>query len=36
LWAASGVSYAELLSRLVSLALERHAERTRLRTDYRP
>jgi len=36
LWAASGVPYAELLARLVSLALERHAERTRLRTDYRP
>jgi D-alanine-D-alanine ligase len=36
LWAASGVPYAELLARLVSLALERHAERARLRTDYRP
>ncbi len=35
LWAASGVPYAELLARLVSLALERHAERARLRTDYR-
>ena len=36
LWAASGVPYAELLARLVALALERHAERARLRTDYRP
>ena len=36
LWAASGVPYAELLARVVSLALERHAERARLRTDYRP
>jgi D-alanine-D-alanine ligase len=36
LWAASGVPYAELVARLVSLALERHAERARLRTDYRP
>jgi D-alanine-D-alanine ligase len=36
LWAASGVPYAELLARIVSLALERHAERARLRTDYRP
>jgi D-alanine-D-alanine ligase len=35
LWAASGVPYAELVARLVSLALERHAERARLRTDYR-
>src|SRR5207245_1911838 len=33
LWAASGVPYAELLARLASLALERHAERARLRTD---
>jgi D-alanine-D-alanine ligase len=36
LWAASGVPYPELLARLVSLALERHADRARLRTDYRP
>jgi D-alanine-D-alanine ligase len=36
LWAASGVPYSELVARLVSLALERHAERARLRTDYRP
>jgi len=36
LWAASGVPYAELVARLVTLGLERHAERARLRTDYRP
>jgi D-alanine-D-alanine ligase len=36
LWAASGVPYPELVSRLVDLALERHAARARLRTDYRP
>jgi len=36
LWAATGVPYAELLARIVSLAQERHAERARLRTDYRP
>jgi D-alanine-D-alanine ligase len=31
LWEASGVSYAELLDRLIQLALERHAEKTRTR-----
>ncbi|PYQ13307.1 MAG: D-alanine--D-alanine ligase A [Acidobacteria bacterium] len=36
LWAASGLPYPELLARLVDLALARHAERSRLRTDYRP
>lgn len=34
LWAASGVPYPDLLARLVDLALERHAQRARLRTDY--
>jgi D-alanine-D-alanine ligase len=34
LWEASGLSYAQLLSRLVTLGLERHAARARLRTDY--
>ncbi len=34
LWEASGLAYGELLSRLVSLGLERHAARARLRTDY--
>ena len=31
LFAASGLPYAELLSRLIDLALERHARRARLR-----
>jgi D-alanine-D-alanine ligase len=34
LWEASGVSYADLLARLVSLGRERHAQRARLRTHY--
>ena len=34
LWAASGLPYPELLARLVTLGLERHAARARLRTDY--
>jgi D-alanine-D-alanine ligase len=33
LWAASGVSYPALLDRLISLALERHAEKQLLRTS---
>jgi D-alanine-D-alanine ligase len=33
LWAASGVDYATLLDRLVTLALERHAEKQQLRTS---
>jgi D-alanine-D-alanine ligase len=33
LWAASGVPYPTLLDRLVTLALERHAEKQRLRTS---
>ena len=33
LWAASGVSYSELIDELVELALERHARRRR-RTDH--
>jgi D-alanine-D-alanine ligase len=32
LWEASGVPYAELLDRLIALALERHAEKQHLRT----
>jgi D-alanine-D-alanine ligase len=35
LWEASGLLYPELLARLVSLGIERHAGRARLRTDYR-
>jgi len=34
LWQASGLGYPELLDRLLDLALARHAERARLRTDY--
>ncbi len=33
LWAASGLPYPKLLDRLVALALERHAEKQRLRTS---
>jgi D-alanine-D-alanine ligase len=33
LWAASGVTYAELLDRLIQLALERHLEKQQLRTS---
>ena len=33
LWAASGVDYASLVDRLIALALERHAEKQRLRTS---
>jgi D-alanine-D-alanine ligase len=33
LWEASGIGYAELLDRLIALALERHAGRARLRTS---
>jgi len=35
LWAASGLPYPELLHRLIELALERHAVRSALETDYR-
>jgi D-alanine-D-alanine ligase len=33
LWAASGLAYPALLDRLVRLALERHAEKQKLRTS---
>ena len=33
LWEASGVPYAALVDRLIQLALERHAEKQRLRTS---
>jgi D-alanine-D-alanine ligase len=35
MWQASGLAFAELLSRLVELGCERHTRRTRLRTRYR-
>ncbi len=34
LWDASGIPYSELLDRLIALALERHAEKNKLRTKY--
>jgi len=34
LWEASGLSYADLLDRLIELALDRHAEKKKLRTKY--
>jgi D-alanine-D-alanine ligase len=33
LWAATGVSYPQLLDRLITLAIERHAEKQQLRTS---
>jgi D-alanine-D-alanine ligase len=33
MWAASGVSYTQLLDRLIALALERHGEKQTLRTS---
>jgi D-alanine-D-alanine ligase len=34
LWQASGVSYAELIERLIDLAVQRHADRARNQTSY--
>lgn len=34
LWEASGISYSELIDRLIALALERHSEKNKLRTKY--
>jgi len=36
LWEASGISYTELISRLLELALERHQDRSRSETSYAP
>ncbi len=36
LWEASGVSFRELLDRLIALALERHREKNSLRRTYTP
>jgi D-alanine-D-alanine ligase len=33
MWAASGLSYPQLIDRLIALALERHAEKQQLRTS---
>jgi D-alanine-D-alanine ligase len=35
LWEASGISYTELIDRLIQLALERHADKSRSATEYR-
>jgi D-alanine-D-alanine ligase len=36
LWEASGISYSQLLDRLIELALERHQEKSRTRFTYSP
>ncbi len=36
LWQASGISYPELLDKLIQLALERYAEKKKLKTTYQP
>ncbi len=36
LWQASGISYEELLKRLIALAIERHRDRQRSKTTYSP
>jgi D-alanine-D-alanine ligase len=36
LWEVSGLSYTDLISRLIDLAIERHARRQQLQTFYRP
>lgn len=36
LWEASGISYSELLDRLIGLAIERHRQKSALKTSYNP
>nr|AIA14220.1 D-ala D-ala ligase [uncultured bacterium] len=36
MWEASGISYAELIDRLIQLAIERHGDRSRNLTSYKP
>ena len=36
LWEASGISYTELIGRLIELALERHQDKSRSETSYAP
>ncbi len=36
LWEASGVSYSELLDRLIALAIDRHREKNAIQTTYQP
>ncbi len=33
-WEASGIPYSELIDRLIALAIDRHAEKNRLKTKY--
>ncbi len=35
MWEASGISYTELIDRLIQLGLERHQEENRIRNDFR-
>jgi D-alanine-D-alanine ligase len=34
LWEASGIPYSDLIDRLITLAIERHREKSRSRTVY--
>jgi D-alanine-D-alanine ligase len=34
LWEASGISYTDLIDRLIQLALERHSDKSRSATSY--
>jgi len=36
LWEASGISYSELIDRLIQLAIERHSDKSRNLTSYQP
>jgi D-alanine-D-alanine ligase len=36
MWEATGVTYRQLLTRLIDLAIERHKDKNRRLTDYRP
>jgi D-alanine-D-alanine ligase len=36
LWEASGISYTELIDRLIGLAVERHSDKSRNLTSYKP
>jgi len=36
LWGGSGISYSELIDRLIELALERHADNASSETSYSP
>lgn len=36
LWEESGLSYSQLINRLIELALERHGDRQQIVTEYRP